>query len=135
MSRRFRCDFFLIIYFYRIMTYFNSLKIMSLNCDAKKEEEKKKNTIRYILIICLTGRYLNAMYLQLQFELTFTNKTIKLQLILWSKNQQRNHKKKPRSLRESWLFRPITRALPWTQWGSLALGPLTQFYASRSSLP
>ena len=24
------------------MTYFNSLKIMSLNCDAKKEEEKKK---------------------------------------------------------------------------------------------
>jgi len=22
------------------MTYFNSLKIMSLNCDAKKEEEK-----------------------------------------------------------------------------------------------
>jgi hypothetical protein len=32
-------------YFYRIMTYmyFNSLKIMSLNCDAKKEEEKKKN--------------------------------------------------------------------------------------------
>jgi hypothetical protein len=28
------------------MTYFNSLKIMSLNCDAKKEEEKKKNTIR-----------------------------------------------------------------------------------------
>ena len=25
------------------MTYFNSLKIMSLNCDAKNEEEKKKN--------------------------------------------------------------------------------------------
>jgi hypothetical protein len=29
-------------YFYQIMTYFNSLKIMSLNCDAKKEEEKEK---------------------------------------------------------------------------------------------
>ena len=28
------------------MTDFNSLKIMSLNCDAKKEEKKKKNTIR-----------------------------------------------------------------------------------------
>ena len=28
-------------FFYRIMTYFNSLKIMSLNCDSKKEEEKK----------------------------------------------------------------------------------------------
>ena len=28
------------------MTYFNSLKIMSLNCDAKKEEEKKKKPIR-----------------------------------------------------------------------------------------
>jgi len=25
------------------MTYFNSLKIMSLNCDAKKGEEKKYN--------------------------------------------------------------------------------------------
>jgi hypothetical protein len=37
------CDYF---YFYRITTYFNSLKIMSLNCNAKKEEEKKKNTIR-----------------------------------------------------------------------------------------
>ena len=33
-------------YFYRITTYFNSLKIMSLNCNVKKEEEKKKNTIR-----------------------------------------------------------------------------------------
>jgi len=32
-------------YFYRIMTYFNSLKIISLNCDAKKEEEKKKINI------------------------------------------------------------------------------------------
>ena len=33
-------------YFYQIITYFNSLKIMSLNCDAKKEEEKKKKPIR-----------------------------------------------------------------------------------------
>ena len=32
-------------YLYRIMTYFNSLKIMSLNCDAKEEEEfwRKEN--------------------------------------------------------------------------------------------
>jgi hypothetical protein len=37
---------FYFFYFYQIMTYFNSLKIMSLICDAKKEEEKKKNTIR-----------------------------------------------------------------------------------------
>jgi hypothetical protein len=29
-------------YFYQIMIYFNSLKIMSLNCDAKNEEEKEK---------------------------------------------------------------------------------------------
>ena len=35
-----------VFYFYQIMTYFNSLNIMSLNCDAKKEEEKgKKSTI------------------------------------------------------------------------------------------
>jgi hypothetical protein len=34
-------------YFYQIMIYFNNLKIMSLNWDAKKEEEKeKKSTIR-----------------------------------------------------------------------------------------
>ena len=30
------------VYFYRIITYFNSMKIMSLNWDAKKEEEKTK---------------------------------------------------------------------------------------------
>jgi hypothetical protein len=37
------------------MTYFNSLKIMSLNCDTKREEEKKKkvkNTIRNIVESC-----------------------------------------------------------------------------------
>jgi hypothetical protein len=34
-------------YFYRIMIYFNSLKIMSLNCNAKKEEERKKKEKKY----------------------------------------------------------------------------------------
>jgi len=29
-------------YFYQIMTYFNSLKIMSLNCDANKRKKKRK---------------------------------------------------------------------------------------------
>ena len=42
-----RTNHMISFYFYQIMTYFNSLKIMSLNCDAKKEEEKGgKSTIR-----------------------------------------------------------------------------------------
>ena len=84
----FFCRHCRVLYFYQIMTYFNSLKIMSLNCDVKKEEakEKKKYNKKISLKICTkqgvnlgmrcdNGRYNNVTLSPLLLPARVTNRS------------------------------------------------------------